>query len=97
MENKKLLLKRGLIWVGSLAIVGIGALTIPIVKKHFQIQNLRAEIEKVQLEIELNKEEWAKCEAIMNEAHNSNELLREKKTTLMLEYNELVGFTMASE
>lgn len=97
MENKKELIKRGLVWVASLAAVGLVVMTIPIVKKHFEIENLKKEIEKTQLEIELNKEEWNKCQTIMDEAHKNNEALREKKMTLMVQYNELVGFMMASE
>ena len=66
-------------------------------QKDLEIKSLRKQIEQTEQLIQMNKDEWARCEQVMENAHNVNENLREQQKELKAEYNELVGFTMASE
>lgn len=96
-NSKKKILKFSIFWVAWIVLALWIGITVPIIKKHFEIENLKKDIQKIELEIQLNKEEWTKCESIMKTAHESNEVLRWQQLALQQEYNRLVGFTMASD
>ena len=68
----------------------------PIINHHLEVQRIKWEIEKVQLQIEFNKEQWNVCHDNMEMWHDENEQNREILNNLMLEYNSMVGFTTAS-
>jgi len=68
----------------------------PIINHHLEVQRIKWEIEKVQLQIEFNKEQWNVCHDNMEMWHDENEQNREILNNLMLEYNSMVGFTKAS-
>lgn len=97
MENSSK--KWKLIAFGTLGALIIGGVVFatPIIKKDLEIKSLRKQIEQTEQLIQMNKDEWARCEQVMENAHNVNENLREQQKELKAEYNELVGFTMASE
>jgi hypothetical protein len=68
---------------------------IPLAKKDLQLRSMRKDIEKIEAQIEFNKEQWANCDANMklwNEENNAN---REMVKNLKEEYNSMVGFTEA--
>ena len=69
----------------------------PIINHHLEVQRIKWEIEKVQLQIEFNKEQWNVCHDNMEMWHDENEQNREILNNLMLEYNSMVGFTKASD
>lgn len=73
-----------------------GICVAPIIKHHIEVTKIKNEIEKVQLQIELNKEQRNSCYSNMELWHNENEDNRKILNDLMKEYNELVGFTKAS-
>ena len=68
----------------------------PIINHHLEVQRIKWEIEKVQLQIDFNKEQWNVCHDNMQMWHDENEQNREILNNLMLEYNSMVGFTKAS-
>ena len=67
----------------------------PIIKHHIEVTDIKNKIEKVQLQIELNKEQWNSCYTNMETWHNENEENRKILNELMKEYNDMVGFTTA--
>lgn len=96
MENKKLIKLWVVIWVWIL-FISLCVMIIPIIKHHLEVQKIKNEIEKVQLQIEFNKEQRNVCHDNMEMWHDENEQNREILNQLMLEYNSMVGFTTASE
>ena len=71
------------------------AMFIPLAKKDLQLRSMRKDIQKIEAQIELNKAQWATCDANMklwNEENNAN---REMLENLKQEYNDMVGFTGA--
>lgn len=71
-------------------------ITIPILIHDIKVRKISNQIEQVQLQIELNKEQRNSCYNNMELWHNENEDNRKILNELMKEYNELVGFTKAS-
>lgn len=69
----------------------------PIIKHHIEVMNIKNQIEEVQLKIELNKEQWNSCYTNMELWHNENEENRKILNELMQQYNDMVGFTTASD
>ena len=72
----------------------LGAL-IPLVKKDIQLRGMRKDIEKIEAQIEFNKEQWANCDANMKLWNDENNANREMLKNLKQEYNSMVGFTEA--
>lgn len=68
----------------------------PIINHHIKVMNIKNQIEQVQLQIELNKEQWNVCKENMDTWHSENEANREILNDLMKQYNDMVGFTTAS-
>ena len=68
----------------------------PIINHHLEVQRIKWEIEKVQLQIEFNKEQWNVCKENMDTRHSENEDNRKILNDLMQQYNDMVGFTKAS-
>ena len=91
-ENKNV----AMISVAFIAIIVILiTVLVPIVQHHIKVSSLKKQIEKVQLQIELNQTEWQVCHDNMQLRHEENEANREILNNLMLQYNEMVGFTTA--
>ena len=63
----------------------------PIINHHLEVQRIKWEIEKVQLQIEFNKEQWNVCKENMDTRHSENEDNRKILNNLMLEYNSMVA------
>lgn len=68
---------------------------IPVIKHNIAVNNIKHQIEEVQLQIELNKEQWNTCLENMDTWHAENEQNRQILNDLMLQYNDMVGFTTA--
>ena len=67
----------------------------PIINHHIEVTKIKNQIEEVQLQIELNKEQWNTCLENMDTWHAENEQNRQILNDLMLQYNDMVGFTTA--
>ena len=72
----------------------LGAL-IPLAKKDLQLRSMRKDIEKIEAQIEFNKEQWANCDANMKLWNDENNANREMVKKLKEEYNSMVGFMEA--
>lgn len=72
-------------------------ITVPILQHDMKVRKIANKIEQVQLQIELNQEQWNVCHNNMELWHTENEENRKILNELMLEYNSMVGFTKASE
>ena len=70
-------------------------ITIPILSHDIKVRKIANKIEQVQMQIELNKEQWSVCYNNMELWHTENEENRKILNELMHEYNEVVGFTKA--
>lgn len=98
MERLKLFIKKNAITIIVTCIwILCGICVVPIIQHHIKVTKIKNEIEKVQLQIELNKEQRNSCYSNMELWHNENEDNRKILNDLMKEYNELVGFTKASD
>jgi hypothetical protein len=72
----------------------LGAL-IPLARKDLQLRSMRKDIEKIEAQINFNKEQWANCDANMKLWNDENNANREMLKNLKEEYNSMVGFTEA--
>jgi len=72
----------------------LGAL-IPLARKDIQLRSMRKDIEKIEAQIQFNKEQWANCDANMKLWNSENDANREMLKNLKEEYNSMVGFTEA--
>lgn len=70
-------------------------LYIPLAKKDLQLRSIRKDIQRVEAQIEFNKEQWANCDANMKLRNEENNANREMLANLKEEYNDMVGFTGA--
>ncbi len=70
-------------------------LYIPLAKKDLQLRGIRKDIQRIEAQIELNKTQWANCDANMKLRNEENNANREMLDNLKKEYNEMVGFTEA--
>ena len=91
MDKKKLIIYG----VCSVIFILFLIIVIPIIKQDLKVKALRKQIQEVQLQIELNKEQWNVCHENMNTWHTENEENRQILNDLMNQYNEMVGFTQA--
>lgn len=76
-------------------IIAFLVITIPILKHDIAVRKIANQIEEVQMKIELNKEQWNVCHENMELWHTENEENRQILNNLMLQYNDMVGFTKA--
>ena len=90
--NKKKLIIYG---VCSVIFILFLIIIVPIIKQDLKVKALRKQIQEVQLQIELNKEQWNVCHENMELWHTENEENRVILNDLMNQYNEMVGFTQA--
>ena len=72
----------------------LGAL-IPLARKDIQLRSMRKDIEKIEAQIQFNKEQWANCDTNMKLWNDENNANREMLKNLKEEYNSMVGFTGA--
>ncbi len=89
---KKQIIIYTVIWLVFLGMLGA---LIPLVKKDLQLRSMRKDIEKIEAQIEFNKEQWANCDANMKLWNDENNANREMVKKLKEEYNSMVGFTEA--
>ena len=89
---KKQIIFYGVIWLVFLVLL---VLYIPLAKKDLQLRSMRKDIQKIEAQIEFNKEQWANCNANMKLWNDENNANREMLENLKREYNSMVGFTEA--
>lgn len=89
---KKQIIIYTIIWLVFLGMLGA---LIPLVRKDLQLRSMRKDIEKIEAQIEFNKEQWANCDANMKLWNDENNANREMLKNLKQEYNSMVGFTEA--
>ena len=89
---KKQIIIYGIIWLVFLGMLGV---LIPLAKKDLQLRSMRKDIEKIEAQIQFNKEQWANCDANMKLWNSENDANREMLKNLKEEYNSMVGFTEA--
>ena len=89
---KKQIIIYGVIWLVFLVLLG---LYIPLAKKDLQLRSIRKDIQRVEAQIEFNKEQWANCDANMKLRNEENNANREMLANLKEEYNDMVGCTGA--
>ena len=70
-------------------------LYIPLWIKNHNIKVLQKEIQKVEAQIEYNKQQRLSCETNMKLWNDENNANRELVAQLKEQYNEMVGFTQA--
>ena len=79
--------------IAAIAFILTVIILTPIVTHHIELTKIKNQIEKTQLLIELNKQQRETCHNNMQLWHDENEANREILNNLMLQYNEMVGFT----
>ncbi len=89
--------KENIILWGTLAVIFIIvlALYIPLGIKNYKLNSIQRDIQRVENQIEYNKQQWLNCETNMqlwNEENNENRRIVEQ---LKEKYNDMVGFTQA--
>lgn len=89
---KKQIIIYGIIWLVFLGMLGA---LIPLAKKDLQLRSMRKDIQRIEAQIEFNKEQWANCDANMKLWNDENNANREMLKNLKDEYNSMVGFTEA--
>jgi len=98
MERLKNLIKKNALTIIITCVWFIlGICIAPIIKHYIEVTKIKNEIEKVQLQIELNKEQRNSCKENMDTWHSENEDNRKILNELMIQYNDMVGFTKASD
>lgn len=81
--------------IAAIAFILTVIILTPIVTHHIELTKIKNQIEKTQLLIELNQQQRETCHNNMQLWHDENEANREILNNLMLQYNEMVGFTTA--
>ena len=91
--------KLAVAFIATLTIIFIVFLiiAIPIMKRHYEVKKLQYDIQWFEERIEFNKQEWNNCYTNMELRHEENEQNRKILNDLMQQYNDMVGFTKASE
>lgn len=89
--------KENIILCGTFAVIFIIvlALYIPLGIKNYKLNSIQRDIQRVENQIEYNKQQWLNCETNMqlwNEENNENRRIVEQ---LKEKYNDMVGFTQA--
>lgn len=79
--------------IAAIAFILTVIILTPIVTHHIELTKIKNQIEKTQLLIELNQQQRETCHNNMQLWHDENEANREILNNLMLQYNEMVGFT----
>jgi cell division protein FtsL len=72
-------------------------IAIPIIKRDYEVKRLKYDIQWFNERIEFNKQEWNNCYTNMELRHDENEQNRKILNELMQQYNDMVGFTKASD
>lgn len=91
-QNKTML---SIVSILAIIIATFLIITIPILSHDIKVRKIANQIEQVQMQIELNKEQWNVCHNNMELWHTENEENRQILNDLMKQYNDMVGFTKA--
>lgn len=67
----------------------------PIVVKEHRLNKIKSQIERVEEQIEYNKQQWLNCDQNMKLWNEENESNRNIVNELKVNYNNMVGFTEA--
>ena len=95
MELIKTFLKSHVISITLIFVIILFTVFVsPIISHHIQVSKIKNQIEKIQLQIELNQEQRAVCKNNMDLWHAENEENRKILNDLMLQYNNMVGIHM---
>lgn len=89
-------LMSNIIYIGAVVMIVL-AITLrwPIVIKEHRLNKIKSQIEKVEKQIEYNKQQWLNCEQNMKLWNEENESNRNIVNELKVNYNNMVGFTEA--
>lgn len=68
---------------------------VPVIKKEHELNKIRWQIEKIESQIEYNKNQWLNCDTNMKLWNEENEMNRWIVDELKRNYNDMVGFTSA--
>lgn len=82
-------------WIALAVFILVLCLYIPLWIKNHKIRMLQKEIQKVEAQIEYNKEQRLNCETNMKLWNDENNANRELVAQLKEQYNSMVGFTQA--
>ncbi len=67
----------------------------PIVIKEHKLNKIKSQIERIEEQIEYNKQQWLNCDQNMKLWNEENERNRNIVNELKVNYNNMVGFTEA--
>lgn len=85
-----------IIYIGAVLIsILVLVLRWPIVVKEHKLNKLKSQIERIEEQIEYNKQQWLNCDQNMKLWNEENERNRNIVNELKVNYNNMVGFTEA--
>lgn len=85
-----------IIYIGAVLIsILVLVLRWPIVVKEHKLNKIKSQIERIEEQIEYNKQQWLNCDQNMKLWNEENESNRNIVNELKVNYNNMVGFTEA--
>ncbi len=85
-----------IIYIGAVLIsILVLVLRWPIVVKEHKLNKIKSQIERIEEQIEYNKQQWLNCDQNMKLWNEENERNRNIVNELKVNYNNMVGFTEA--
>lgn len=85
-----------IIYIGAVLIsILVLVLRWPIVVKEHRLNKIKSQIERIEEQIEYNKQQWLNCDQNMKLWNEENESNRNIVNELKVNYNNMVGFTEA--
>lgn len=89
-------MKRAYYYIGAVVIsILVLVLRWPIVVKEHKLNKIKSQIERIEEQIEYNKQQWLNCDQNMKLWNEENESNRNIVNELKVNYNNMVGFTEA--
>lgn len=89
-------MKRAYYYIGAVVIsILVLVLRWPIVIKEHKLNKIKSQIERIEEQIEYNKQQWLNCDQNMKLWNEENESNRNIVNELKVNYNNMVGFTEA--
>jgi len=85
-----------IIYIGAVVISALVlVLRWPIIIKEHKLNKIKSQIERIEEQIEYNKQQWLNCDQNMKLWNEENESNRNIVNELKANYNNMVGFTEA--
>lgn len=89
-------MKRAYYYIGAVVIsILVLVLRWPIVIKEHKLNKIKSQIERIEEQIEYNKQQWLNCDQNMKLWNEENESNRNIVNELKVNYNNMVGFIEA--